>query len=68
VLVANIRCSSRCNVTISVEGRTYDQTSRTTVTGSRLVGVPHARLTAGRLLVSVNVDSGPTITRKSELS
>jgi hypothetical protein len=68
VLVARIRCPTRCHVSISVQDPAYLQAAHTTVTGTTLVGVPRAHLAPGRLLVLVNVDSGPTITRKSELS
>jgi hypothetical protein len=68
VFVARVQCSSRCNVSITVENRTYEQTRRVALIGNKPVSVPRARLRPGSLLVSVNVDSGPTVSRRSELS
>ncbi len=67
VLVAAVRCSTRCHVWLSAFDvkSGFGSAARATVTGSARVGVPDRRLAPGRLSVTLHVDDGPQIAAKS---
>jgi hypothetical protein len=72
VLVARIRCSSRCRVQLVVDESSLGQfASHSTLTGSALIGVPRSasfgELRPGRLQVTVNVDGGPAVSGHTRL-
>ncbi|MGH2858371.1 MAG: hypothetical protein ACRDMJ_12925, partial [Solirubrobacteraceae bacterium] len=66
VLVAWVRCSVRCTVSVSASDRMSGSSGRTTFTGTKLVGVAR-RVLGGRLTVSLQVGDGPMLSGHSRM-
>jgi len=62
-----VHCSTVCHVWLSVFGSQSGSSGQATVTGSERVSVPSRGLAPGKLSVSLHVDDGPQISRKSRL-
>ena len=67
VLVARVRCSVRCGVSLEVDDNHTGSGAHVTLTGSVDVGVSRKELRRGPLRVQIYVDTGPLIRGKTQL-
>jgi hypothetical protein len=68
VIVASIRCSTRCSVWLNASDNTTDSFAHLQLIGRKKIGVPRDGLHTGRLLVSMHVDDGPGIAGRTRLT
>jgi hypothetical protein len=67
VLVASIRCATRCHVWLDVSDATSGSWNRTSFSGAETVGVPRRDLHPGTLRVTIHIDDGPVLSGTSRL-